>query len=77
MDCARTAQRMGIRTAQWDLKVLYRRSRNEMHVTPGELEELETERIPLECRATPLAYLGVDGKIAGASDNFQELNSTT
>jgi formate dehydrogenase major subunit len=65
MDCARTAQRMGIRTAQWDLKVLYRRTRTEMKITPGELEELETERIPLECRATPLAYLGADGKISG------------
>jgi formate dehydrogenase major subunit len=65
MDCARTAQRMGIQTAQWDLKVLYRRTRSEMHITPGELEELETERIPLECQANPLAYLGVDGNVAG------------
>lgn len=65
MDCARTAQRMGVQTAQWDLKVLYRRSRNEMRVTPGELEELENERIPLECHATPLAYLGAEGNVAG------------
>ena len=65
MDCARTAQRMGVPTAQWDLKVLYRRSRNEIRVAPGELEELENERIPLECHATPLAYLGVDGHVAG------------
>ena len=65
MDCARTAQRMGVQTAQWDLKVLYRRGESEMRVAPGELEELENERIPLECHATPLAYLGVDGHVAG------------
>ncbi len=65
MDCARTAQRMGVQTAQWDLKVLYRRSRNDMRVTPGELEELENERIPLECHATPLAYLGAEGHVTG------------
>ena len=65
MDCARTAQRMGVKTAQWDLQVLYRRSKSEMNVAPGELEELENERIPLECHATPLAYLGAEGKITG------------
>ena len=31
----------------------------------GRLEELETERIPLECHATPLAYLGAEGRISG------------
>jgi formate dehydrogenase major subunit len=65
MDCARTARRMGVQTAQWDLKVLYRRSQSEMRVAPGELEELETERIPLECHATPLAYLGAEGQVTG------------
>jgi formate dehydrogenase major subunit len=65
MDCARTARRMGIQTVQWDLKVLYRRSRMEMSVAPGELEELENECIPLECQAAPLAYLGMEGKVTG------------
>jgi formate dehydrogenase major subunit len=65
MDCARTARRMGVETAQWDLKVLYRRSRAEMSIAPGELEELETERIPLECQAAPVAYLGIDGNVTG------------
>lgn len=65
MDCARTARRLGAQTAQWDLKVLYRRSKEEMRVTPGELEELEIENIPLECRATPVAYLGEHGRVAG------------
>jgi len=65
MDCARTAQRLGAQTAQWDLKVLYRRSKDDMRVTPGELEELENEQIPLECHATPVCYIGNDGKLIG------------
>ena len=65
MDCARTAQRLGAETARWDLKVLYRRSREQMRVTPGELDELETEQIPLECQAEPVAYLGADGRVNG------------
>lgn len=65
MDCARTAQRLGAQTAEWNLKVLYRRSKDVMRVTPGELEELDNEGIPLECHATPIAYLEKDGKLAG------------
>ncbi|MEE9368220.1 MAG: FAD-dependent oxidoreductase [Pontiella sp.] len=69
MDCARTAQRLGAQTAElsadWKLKVLYRRTKADMRVTPGELEELETEGVPLECHATPLAYLEKDGKLSG------------
>jgi len=65
MDCARTAQRLGAQTAQWDLKVLYRRSKDVMRVTPGELEELDTEGIPLECHSTPTAYLEENGKLTG------------
>lgn len=65
MDCARTARRLGAQTCEWDLKVLYRRSRDVMRVTPGELEELDNEGIPLECHATPLAYVGENGTLAG------------
>ncbi|VGO21778.1 FAD-dependent oxidoreductase [Pontiella sulfatireligans] len=65
MDCARTANRLGAQTAEWDLKVLCRRSRDVMRVTPGELEELDAEGIPLECHATPLAYVEKNGKLAG------------
>ena len=69
MDCARTAQRLGAQTAElsddWNLKVLYRRTKTDMRVTPGELEELELEGVPLECHATPMAYLEQDGKLAG------------
>jgi formate dehydrogenase major subunit len=65
MDCARTARRLGAQTAEWDLKVLYRRSREVMRVTPGELEELDAEGIPIECHATPVSYLEKEGRLAG------------
>ena len=69
MDCARTARRLGAQTAELSedrkLKVLYRRTKQDMRVTPGELEELDIEGIPLECHATPVAYLEQDGELAG------------
>ncbi|MEA2068146.1 MAG: FAD-dependent oxidoreductase, partial [Verrucomicrobiota bacterium] len=65
MDCARTARRLGAQTAEWNLKVLYRRTKEDMRVAPGELEELDHEGIPVECHATPVAYLEKDGKLAG------------
>ncbi len=65
MDCARTARRLGAQTIEWDLKVLYRRTKADMRVTPGELEELELEGIPVECHATPMAYLEQAGKLCG------------
>jgi formate dehydrogenase major subunit len=58
MDCARTALRLGA-----EVKVCYRRTVNEMLVTPGELEELEHEGIPVEYMVTPKAYSGGNGKI--------------
>jgi NADPH-dependent glutamate synthase beta subunit-like oxidoreductase len=65
MDCARTAHRLGAQTFEWDLKVLYRRTREDMRVTPGELEELDNEGVPVKCHATPLAYLETNGRLAG------------
>jgi len=69
MDCARTAQRLGAQSVELaeegQLKVMYRRSKDDLRVTPGELEELEHEGIPLECHATPMAYLGANGTLTG------------
>ncbi|MCK4563988.1 MAG: FAD-dependent oxidoreductase [Verrucomicrobia bacterium] len=59
MDCARTAVRLGANT-----KVCYRRGEAEMLVTPGELEELGHEQIPLEYMVAPKAYIGTDGRIS-------------
>ena len=43
--------------------VWYRRSVDEMLVTPGELEELEHEHIALETMVTPKAYIGENGRV--------------
>jgi NADPH-dependent glutamate synthase beta subunit-like oxidoreductase len=80
MDCARTARRLGATTLQLEedaspgsilripkdqVDVWYRRSPDEMTVTPGELEELEHEHIPIEFMVTPKAYLGEQGQLTG------------
>lgn len=58
MDCARTAKRLGAQ-----VKVCYRRTAAEMLVTPGELEELEHEGIPMEYMVAPKAYTGSNGRL--------------
>jgi len=58
MDCARTAQRLGAK-----VRVCYRRTASEMLVTPGELEELEHEGIPIEYKVSPVAYSGENGQV--------------
>ncbi len=76
MDCARTALRLGgklVGGGDWgeipltasgaDVRVIYRRSVDEMLVTPGELEELAHEGIGLELLASPVAYHGEDGRV--------------
>ena len=57
MDCARTAVRLGDKSSN-SVKVLYRRSQVEMLVTPGEIEELGHEGIPMEFMVAPVAFVG-------------------
>ncbi|NKB23878.1 MAG: FAD-dependent oxidoreductase [Kiritimatiellae bacterium] len=45
------------------VSVSYRRSVNEMLVTPGELDELKHEGIPMEFMVSPKAYIGEDGHV--------------
>ncbi len=45
------------------VKVLYRRSRTEMLITPGELEELNHEGIPMQFMVAPVAYVGAGGRV--------------
>jgi formate dehydrogenase major subunit len=52
-----------LRMPQDQVKVMYRRSVEEMLVTPGELEELEHEQIPLHCMVAPRAFIGEKGRI--------------
>ncbi len=59
MDCARTARRLGA-----EVRVCYRRTVTEMLVTPGELEELKHEGIPVEYQVSPVAYGGEEGRLA-------------
>ncbi len=59
MDCSRTAYRLGAK----QIRVCYRRSVNEMLITPGELEELEVEGIPMDFMVSPKEYIGENGHI--------------
>ncbi len=52
-----------LRIPKGNVGVWYRRSTDEMLVTPGELEELEHEHIPLETMVSPKAYVGANGKV--------------
>ena len=61
MDCARTALRLGAQVG-----VVYRRSRQDMVVLPGELEELLEEGGHLETNYSPMEFLGVGGAVIGA-----------
>ncbi len=62
MDCARTAWRLGAAST----RVMYRRSQSEMLITPGELEELAREGIPMDFLVSPVAYIGDEhGRVQG------------
>ena len=48
------------------VKVLYRRSKEEMLVTPGEIEDLQHEGMDLDIMVAPVAYLaGDNGQVRG------------
>ena len=59
----KTAPGSILRMPKGKVKVWYRRSVDEMLVTPGELEELEHEHIPLETMVSPKAYIGENGQV--------------
>jgi NADPH-dependent glutamate synthase beta subunit-like oxidoreductase/ferredoxin len=78
MDCARSARRLGVGPqaapgTDWRslplekstavVNVYYRRSVNEMLVTPGEIEELEHEGIGMFTLVSPVAYVGNAGRV--------------
>jgi len=46
-----------------EAKVLYRRSPEEMLVTPGEVEELEFEGIDMQFLVSPIEYVGINGNL--------------
>ena len=48
------------------VRVLYRRSKEEMLITPGEVEDLQHEGMDLEIMVAPVAYLaGANGEVRG------------
>lgn len=60
VDCARMAKRLGAASVQ----VFYRRSRREMYITAGEVEELEREGIAFHEKMAPLEALGAGGHVS-------------
>ncbi|MBP7570677.1 MAG: FAD-dependent oxidoreductase, partial [Acidobacteria bacterium] len=59
IDCARVALRLGAEK----VGVYYRRTVDDMRVTPGELEEMPEEGIPLETQVAPVAFDGSNGSV--------------
>jgi len=59
IDCERVALRLGAEK----VGVFYRRSADDMRVTPGELEEMAEEGIPLETQVAPVAFDGDAGGV--------------
>lgn len=61
VDCARMARRLGAES----VRMLYRRSRGEMYITPGEVEEMEAEGISFETHWGPVEFLGESDLVSG------------
>ena len=55
-----------LKVAAESVRVLYRRSKEEMLITPGEIEDLQHEGMDLEIMVAPVAYLaGDNGEVRG------------
>ncbi|KXB07252.1 hypothetical protein AKJ51_01780 [candidate division MSBL1 archaeon SCGC-AAA382A20] len=61
IDCARTINRM----ENCDVKILYRRTKDQMPAYEWEVEKAEKEDIEIEYLVSPKRVLGEDGKITG------------
>lgn len=62
IDCARTALRLGVS----EVRVLYRRTREEMPANDVEIEEAEREGVRIDYLAAPVKVLrGAKGRVAG------------
>lgn len=61
VDCARTARRLGAE----QVSMVYRRSRDEMYITPGEVEEMLHEGIAFETNRSPVKIVEANGRAAG------------
>ncbi|MFB3854381.1 MAG: FAD-dependent oxidoreductase [Vicinamibacterales bacterium] len=61
IDCARTAVRLGVS----EVKILYRRTRNEMPANASEIHEAEQEGVKIEFLVAPVRVLTDGGRLAG------------
>ena len=61
VDCARAAKRLGAE----HVTMCYRRSEEEMYITPGELEEMQDEDIAVKTLVAPLSFLEDRGQLVG------------
>lgn len=61
MDAARTAVRIGAK----EVKVVYRRSQEDMPASKLEYEDALNENVEFHFRNTPLEYLGNEGRVTG------------
>jgi NADH-quinone oxidoreductase subunit F len=59
MDAARSARRLGAK----EVRILYRRTRDEMPALREEVEEAEKEGIILDCLTNPVEILGENGRV--------------
>jgi NADPH-dependent glutamate synthase beta subunit-like oxidoreductase len=60
MDVARSLWRLGA-----DVEVVYRRTRAEMPAIPEDVEDLESEGLPVRFLSNPVRILGQDGRVVG------------
>jgi NADPH-dependent glutamate synthase beta subunit-like oxidoreductase/Pyruvate/2-oxoacid:ferredoxin oxidoreductase delta subunit len=60
MDVARSLWRLGV-----DVEVVYRRTRAEMPAIPEDVEDLESEGIPIRFLSNPARILGQNGRVVG------------
>jgi NADPH-dependent glutamate synthase beta subunit-like oxidoreductase/NAD-dependent dihydropyrimidine dehydrogenase PreA subunit len=62
VDCARMARRLGA----GDVQMCYRRTEQEMYITPGEVEEMLHEGITFHQQVLPVEIIGnADGRLTG------------
>lgn len=61
IDAARTALRLGAK----EVKIIYRRQKQDMPALPEEIAEAEREGITIHCFVSPNQIIGEDGRVAG------------
>ena len=74
-DVAIDASREAIRQGASEVKMLYRRSRDEMPAAKSEIHDAEEEGVKIELLVNPIAVLTEDGKVSGVRCIKMELGA--